>query len=206
MTAPSRTTHSIRTEYDGQMFRSKLEADYARFFDEIGLRWVYEDKGRYFGDVFYLVDFWLPRSRQIIEVKGVFQPDDCKKIQAVLAHSAPRKHCDPDSCPDIPIIAAMPDGRFHGWVRRTPPTRNWKRFVMHDCHTIELAKCLRCRGWWFYDPDGSWQCQCCGASEGNAHIADVWHAPIPAFPDLSELRRRGRIAAAESSCASPPIF
>lgn len=33
---------SIPTEYAGVLFRSKLEATWARFFDVIGLRWEYE--------------------------------------------------------------------------------------------------------------------------------------------------------------------
>ena len=33
---------AINTEYKGHLFRSRLEAKWAVFFDEIGVRWEYE--------------------------------------------------------------------------------------------------------------------------------------------------------------------
>jgi hypothetical protein len=50
---------SIPTRYKKILFRSKLEADWARAFDALGVEWQYEVEGRYFGDVFYLPDFYL---------------------------------------------------------------------------------------------------------------------------------------------------
>src|SRR5690242_11919488 len=105
---------SIQTRYAGIVFRSKLEADWARAFDALGVEWQYEHEGRYFGDVFYLPDFWLPRSRQFVEVKAVFEPDDCRKIQRLLQHIEPRPHLNGLTL-DIPIVAALPNGRFYGW-------------------------------------------------------------------------------------------
>ena len=36
------TMKAIDTEYKGHLFRSRLEAKWAVFFDEIGVRWEYE--------------------------------------------------------------------------------------------------------------------------------------------------------------------
>lgn len=52
---------AIETRYAGHLFRSRLEARYAVFFDALGVRWEYEPEGFELGDgVRYLPDFWLP--------------------------------------------------------------------------------------------------------------------------------------------------
>jgi hypothetical protein len=184
---------SIRTVYNGVEFRSKLEADWACLFDSLGVQWEYEKAGHYFGNVFYLPDFWLPRSRQFVEVKGVFEPDDCRKIQALVRHVEQRALTS-DECPDIPIVAAIPDGVFWGWVRSPRPVDDWWQFLTKSARPIELLGCSVCGGWWFADTDWSWRCQCCGASAGNAHIAAAvsspvrdWNDPLPpsAFSSLA---------------------
>lgn len=184
---------SIQTEYNGITFRSKLEADWARAFDALGIAWEYEPKGRYFGpDQFYLVDFWLPRSRQWVEVKGVFEPDDCRKIAALLEYVEPRPYTDPEICPDIALVACTPNGAFLGWQRGVA-----------DRHTtlLELSRraskevrafaCAICGGWWFADDSCSWRCQCCGAATGNAHIVSEFASPLPGFPHLIDIRPLG---------------
>lgn len=51
----------IQTEYKGILFRSRLEARWAIFFDELGIEWFYEYEGYDLGDgIWYLPDFWLP--------------------------------------------------------------------------------------------------------------------------------------------------
>lgn len=177
---------SIPTEYNGTRFRSKLEADYARAFDALGIVWEYEKVGQYFGDQFYLVDFWLPKSRQYVEVKGVFEPDDCRKIQSLLSHVSPRP-CASDTCPDIPIVACVPDGKFYGWERRYSRGESFFDFLKKRSIAVDLFACAVCRGWWFGDPDWSWRCQCCGAYAGNGHIAAHLGSPIPQFPNPNAL-------------------
>lgn len=177
---------SIPTEYNGIRFRSKLEADWARCFDAIGLEWQYEPVGRFFGDTFYLVDFWLPKSRQYVEVKGVFQPEDCRKIQDLLRHTAKRPHTG-HSCPDISIVACEPKGVFRGWVRTDTPLEDWWTFLTTSVRRVELFQCAECRGWWFADPDESYRCQCCGAYDGNGHLAGMISSPLPEFPNIHAL-------------------
>ncbi len=48
---------AIRTVYHGRTFRSKLEADWARAFDALGVTWHYEHEGAYAGNS-HLAD-WL---------------------------------------------------------------------------------------------------------------------------------------------------
>jgi hypothetical protein len=182
-----RSPRSIPTVYRGVRYRSKLEADYARAFDTLRLEHEYEREGAYYGDVFYFPDFFLPQSQQYVEVKGVFQPDDCRKIQALLANVPPRLHTS-DECPDIRVVACEPDGVFRGWVRRDGSPLEWFDFLTKQSVRVELMQCARCRGWWFCDPEWSWRCQCCGAYEGNGHVSQVIQSPFPDFPSLFTLK------------------
>lgn len=64
----------IETVYKGCRFRSRLEARWAVFFDEMGIDWEYEPEGFEFihdgKTVRYLPDFYLPNDRFYVEVKG----------------------------------------------------------------------------------------------------------------------------------------
>lgn len=50
----------IETRYDGTLFRSRLEARWAVFFDALNVRWEYEKEGYETPLGRYLPDFWLP--------------------------------------------------------------------------------------------------------------------------------------------------
>jgi hypothetical protein len=179
---------SIPTRYNGQLYRSNLEADWARAFDTLGVEFQYELEGRYFGDTFYLPDFWLPKSRQFVEVKGVFQPADCRKIVALLNHIPAREHTD-ENCPDIAIVACEPLGVFRGWERgAVRPDADILEMSRKACHDLRLFACAICAGFWFADDSLSWKCQCCGYAAGNGHIACDIGSPLPNFPDLSAIR------------------
>lgn len=72
---------AIETRYKGYLFRSRLEARWAVFFDALGLRWEYEKEGYDLDGLYYLPDFWLPSLRTWLEIKAI-APDaeDLKKI------------------------------------------------------------------------------------------------------------------------------
>jgi hypothetical protein len=56
------TIKALETEYAGHKFRSRLEARWAMFFDEIGIKWEYEPQGyKLTNGECYLPDFWLPK-------------------------------------------------------------------------------------------------------------------------------------------------
>lgn len=66
------TIKPIETHYGGHRFRSRLEARWAVFFDELGVVWDYEPQGFDLGDAgLYLPDFWLEGNKCWFEVKGV---------------------------------------------------------------------------------------------------------------------------------------
>lgn len=55
----------IQTEYNGYKFRSRLEAQWAVFFDTIGIEYQYEPED----GTRYLPDFYLPKLNLWVEVK-----------------------------------------------------------------------------------------------------------------------------------------
>lgn len=85
---------SINTHYNGNYFRSRLEAKWAYFFDLVGIKYLYEPQGYIMPDgTMYLPDFWLPEVVWnpydnkdatvgiFAEVKGVMSESDHKKIE-----------------------------------------------------------------------------------------------------------------------------
>lgn len=82
----------IETEYKGYLFRSRLEARWAIFFDMCGADWEYEAEGYNLGEgLYYLPDFVIhnvpgrldlneENKDLYIEVKGKMTDIDAKKI------------------------------------------------------------------------------------------------------------------------------
>ena len=61
---------SINTKYNGYLFRSRLEARWAVFFDAAGIDYIYEPEGFELEDgTRYLPDFYLPEYDWYVEVK-----------------------------------------------------------------------------------------------------------------------------------------
>lgn len=61
---------AIETVYDGYRFRSRLEARWAVFFNEVNIKYEYEKEGFDLPSGRYLPDFWLPDLDSWLEVKG----------------------------------------------------------------------------------------------------------------------------------------
>lgn len=62
----------IETEYNGLLFRSRLEARWAYGFDQLGIPYEYEKEGYELKCGRYLPDFWLPQHQVWVENKGSF--------------------------------------------------------------------------------------------------------------------------------------
>ncbi len=87
------TLKPIETIYNGYRFRSRLEARWAVFFDQVGIKYAYEAEGYQGNGVWYLPDFQLkegvkifdeeqPRQNVWVEVKPSLQlsVNDRRKI------------------------------------------------------------------------------------------------------------------------------
>jgi hypothetical protein len=70
---------AIETEYNGVLFRSRLEARWAVFFDQLNITWMYEYEGYQTPTEYYVPDFWLPEVYLRENAKGCFievKPDN----------------------------------------------------------------------------------------------------------------------------------
>lgn len=59
----------IETEYKGYLFRSRLEARWAVFFDHMNIPFEYEKEGYNLNGRWYLPDFWMPSWDCWLEIK-----------------------------------------------------------------------------------------------------------------------------------------
>lgn len=106
---------AIQTEYKGYLFRSRLEARWAVFFDACRIRWEYEPEGFVLDNgQYYLPDFLLHdvdgrvHGDLYVEVKGKMTPEDAEKIynfsglkevEGILETKTP-----------LLVVAGIPDG------------------------------------------------------------------------------------------------
>lgn len=80
---------AINTEYNGYLFRSRLEARWAVFFDNIGIEYVYELEGyQLSNNVMYLPDFYLPSIDIHVEIKPSFDTITNQDIKKIVTFSS----------------------------------------------------------------------------------------------------------------------
>jgi hypothetical protein len=157
---------SIPTLYGGILFRSKLEADWARCFDSLRMPWQYEPVGLYAGDTFVLVDFWLPEARQLFEVKGRLSEDDRRKFAALTGWLARESENSEEPLPPF-VVFGWPGGAFS--LGRTGGPGE----LQFCADTAALGDCDRCRTRYFLDTAGSWTCPgCCRRGSGLAFVRE----------------------------------
>jgi len=105
---------AIETEYAGYLFRSRLEAKWAVFFDELELTWKYESEGYYVdtprGRKKYLPDFWLEDTAQWGEVKGHLDAEGMDRLYNLACGMAA---CHGGN--DIVIFGDIPRLRSLAW-------------------------------------------------------------------------------------------
>jgi len=79
------TISSIPTTYNGVEYLSKLEAQWAVFFDEAGIPFTYEPNGyKLSSGVWYKPDFWLPEQKSFVEIKfGYPTQEECVKADTL---------------------------------------------------------------------------------------------------------------------------
>ena len=124
---------AIQTFYKGYHFRSRLEARWAKFFDILGIKWVYEPEGFKHRDTWYLPDFWVkypdedqypypigkpPERGVYVEIKGQ-QPtkaelDKCFLLAKYSHHWV------------IMIAGSCGVGEFEGYSWRFETSRGFK--------------------------------------------------------------------------------
>lgn len=140
---------AIPTEYRGVMFRSRLEAKWAAFFDNLNWPWKYEPidlDG-------YIPDFILPLNQPVVvEVKPELYLKDLKSHTQKLEASGWSKEV-------IIVGANIFEDESLGLMR-------------DDCcwSTCHLFHCDGCDKPSFHHEDNSYRCRVSGCYDGNAHL------------------------------------
>lgn len=80
---------NIPTTYKGILFRSRLEARWAYYWDLIGLKWMYEFEGFILSNgEYYLPDFYIPEFGYIeIKPEGGVTEDALRKAALMPVHT-----------------------------------------------------------------------------------------------------------------------
>lgn len=76
---------ALQTPYRGITYRSRTEARWAVFLDELRVSYDYEPEGMDLGGEWYLPDFWLPSPGVWLEVKGIEPNDREKRLACALS-------------------------------------------------------------------------------------------------------------------------
>ena len=118
----------VQTEYKGYLFRSRLEARWAVFFDSLGVRWEYESEGYDLGDgIQYLPDFLLhgvtidhalyeEKCDVYVEVKGQMTKEDAEKIERFYEAGGPESDAVELSKTAVLVVGKIPDGTCMGEI------------------------------------------------------------------------------------------
>lgn len=146
----------IQTEYKGYLFRSRLEARWAVFFDAVEIKYEYEPEGFKLSDgTMYLPDFYLSESKSFFEVKGVMTGVDMHKIKAFVAEAG------------IPVTIGYSDFTFQACDNWTYEGDAVGSYTIADKEWSVLAECRECGKKWFMGTNGFWDCQCCNHYDGD---------------------------------------
>lgn len=111
---------AIETEYKGYRFRSRLEARWAVFMDQLDVDWTYEPEG-----------FETPTGRYLPDFFIRFRPDDCNAIRYPGAgywlEVKPRQPTDDE----VSKLSAVCVGTHHsGYIVAGPPWQ-YRRWILH---------------------------------------------------------------------------
>ena len=149
---------SIETCYNGFRFRSRAEARWAIFFDEMGIKYEYEPEGFVFSDgTKYLPDFYLPDANEWFEVKGVMDELDAHKIEMLLNESGKAVAI---GYSDMSFVAS---DDFDGWVFDSDKEDSW------------LCRCGKCNKVYFLGSHGAWGCPACKYYDGDSGFEVLLH-------------------------------
>ncbi len=108
---------AIQTAYKGYLFRSRLEARWAVFFDACGIEWEYEPEGLMLNDgTCYLPDFYLSDFNCYFEVKrkSIMGTDEAKEAIRKI-----RNGCDCNSWAGIISFGDPMDENLHIFCQET---------------------------------------------------------------------------------------
>ena len=140
---------AIETRFKGYRFRSRLEARYAVFFDALNIKWEYEKEGYDLGNLgYYLPDFWLPKPKLWIEIKG---SDPTQEEQDKVFELCRMTKCSAYLCVGEPqvdnIMGAFWNGIEFDWHSLDKPiSGDWLKAAFQDDDPKKWAEILKDEG------------------------------------------------------------
>lgn len=112
--------------------RSKTEARWAVYFDQLGIKWNYEPEPFDFGEgIFYLPDFYLPEFKTYAEVKpDSFMPCETDKVIRLVERTGKDCICliDMPAAMAYPVVSANMIEAVRG---ATEIGMNWPHGCVH---------------------------------------------------------------------------
>jgi hypothetical protein len=146
------TIAAIQTQYNGVLFRSRLEARWAVFFDTLGIKYCYEAEGYSLPSGNYLPDFYIPNQRWFqhkenglfVEIKGVATDKSHNLLDELALHTGI----------DCTMLGELPYGDS---IDREPPETTFTPAI--DKEWSIVTRCKRhsedCKYW---EDDASCDC------------------------------------------------
>ena len=146
---------AIPTNYSGTLFRSRLEARYAKLLDSYKIEWAYEVEGYEYNGIWYLPDFYLPEMNVLLEVKG-------PSIPGIEKPTNLRKYIESGIIPDVdwwnPEVLILV-GDVNGNIT-----------LAGSDEEAPLVKCRDCHKYFFIAESRSFECRICGTYDGDHHL------------------------------------
>lgn len=175
------TIKAIETEYNGYKCRSRAEARWMVFMDELGLKYIYEPEGFVLSDgTKYLPDFYLPDQDAFLEIKGVMDERDYHKIEQIALDTGKN------------VFVGKPDLTFYlvakAHVNEWDTTLKIWVYLGEKAETfkdIAINECFKCGKVYFKEMDGAWDCECCGYYDGDSGFRSLVYingCDVPDFP------------------------
>lgn len=153
--------------FNGVVFRSEMEAKFARFLHTHGQRWMYEPKIKTSDGVFlnYQIDFYLPDSRLYVEIKPRVFEGELSKMRAMI------NHFDFEDCQ----FAVVTEGNvlYRVWDHPLPEMFLDRYEHWWDKRLCELfwGKCRECESLMACG-GGLWKCYGCGWYGGDSCMVE----------------------------------
>ena len=180
----------IDTRYRGFRFRSRLEARWAVFFDELCIKWEYEAEGFALPSGNYLPDFWLPDLKTWIEVKrsGWDSDTESRRFDELLVVTQKRGMIVAgEPFVSVEIARGNLDGHAFGgawrmrWAETDETESDWS--VGSDCPYL-FCVCLDCgRAGIEFDGRGH---RVCGSAHGPRDDYKRYGHPDKGYSGTSE--------------------
>lgn len=175
----------IKTMYRSIQMRSKLEAKFAFFLDNLKIIWIYEPKTFLLSSgIMYKPDFYLPELNQWIEVKGNIE-DHNKEIskQFVIDNRSTL------------ILISSKDIFWYSYKDGNYSDEEYTENEAEEVPGIQLGCCHRCHKYFFCDLYGWWYCRNCKYHDGDGDadmICTIKYESFDSEIDISDIESINR--------------